>query len=726
MKRSFIRCLFFLCIPVLAYAQEISDKQADSIFDLLNNAFELNNKSEHGKSIELSKKVLSFLEDSDRYNLIGKAYNSLSFSYAELKDKNKAFEYSFKARDYFVKAKDTASIIIIYNDIGVTYEDFDMIDEAYVSYKKALKISEAFQYRESLIYPNLNVASILIHHKKKYQQSLNYLNKATSNAEAVGLDEDNVIYGYIYANYGFTYYKLKRFKESELYFNKAYMLAHENAYLSLIEEIYKDKSRLSKEGGDYKKALDIMDKYMLIHDSINKIENVELAKTIEAKYKVKESEEKLRFVEKEQATQETQLLKSKRNNILLVVLTFLLLIAIYLAIKNNRQLKVARDIAENISRVKSEFYSEISHELRTPLYGVIELSNILLNESTDDKNKEYLESLKFSGNHLLSLINNVLELNKIESGQLSVEEINFSLKTLIANIVDSLEFALRDSNNKIKLKYDNSISNRLVGDSLKLSQVLINLISNAVKFTKNGIVEIEIKQVKLDDNTEEIYFAIKDDGIGIPKDKQKNIFEDFYQERSRNDNSYKGTGLGLSIVKRLLVMMGSDIHIESKLNEGATFYFNLNFGKTSSITLNELDNNQGLDELKGKRFLVVDDNKINQLVTKKLLDQLGLDCDVVDNGFKAISRTKEKTYDCVLMDLNMPEINGYETTQKIRHFDQDITIIALTAATSEEVKRNIIFYDMDGYILKPFYTDNFIKTILEGMNNRGREDKIIA
>jgi len=139
-----------------------------------------------------------------------------------------------------------------------------------------------------------------------------------------------------------------------------------------------------------------------------------------------------------------------------------------------------------------------------------------------------------------------------------------------------------------------------------------------------------------------------------------------------------------------------------------------------------LDNNQGLDELKGKRFLVVDDNKINQLVTKKLLDQLGLDCDVVDNGFKAISRTKEKTYDCVLMDLNMPEINGYETTQKIRHFDQEVTIVALTAATSEEVKRNIVFYDMDGYVLKPFYTGDFIKTIVNSMNRRARIDRGIA
>ena len=711
------------------YGQEITDQQTDSISKELREAYNLSDQGEYGESVKKTKEIISLIEGTENYSLLGTANTVLAYAYSELEDKEKAFKYAFKSKDYYIKSKDTANIISAYSDMGVTYEDFKMYDKAYESYKEAVRLSEEYKDKDTLamIFAHNNVGGILLSYMDKYKQGLEHLKKVELLLKEMNTDDYTSLYSSIYPNIAFAYYKLGQFEASDDYYNKALALADENSFLPIIEGIYKERSNLYRESGEFEKALEMLDEYNVIHDSINAIKNIELAETIEAKYKVKESEDKLNFIEKEKRIQEAQLLKSKRNNSLLIVLSFLLLIAIYLAIKNNRQLKAARDVAENMSRVKSEFYSEISHELRTPLYGVIELSNILLNENTNDKNKEYIESLKFSGNHLLSLINNVLELNKIESEQLAIEEINFNLNTLITNIIDSLEYALRDSNNKIQLKYDKTISNQLVGDSLKLSQILINLISNAVKFTKNGTIVIEIKQVKFDDDKEEVYFAVKDDGIGIPKEKQKNIFEDFYQERSRNDNSYKGTGLGLSIVKRLLIMMGSDINIESKLNVGTTFYFNLLFGsKSDAIGLNKIEDNEGLNKLKGKRFLVVDDNKINQLVTKKLLDQLGLDCDVVDNGFKAISRTKETTYDCILMDLNMPEINGYETTQKIRHFDQDITIIALTAATSEEVKRNIIFYDMDGYILKPFYIDNFIKIILDGMNNRGREDKIIA
>jgi len=385
----------------------------------------------------------------------------------------------------------------------------------------------------------------------------------------------------VYPNIGYAYYKLEKFKESDEYYDKALKLANKEGYLPIMEGIYADRSNLYRGSGKLEKAIEMMDGYNTIHDSINTAKNMELAKTIEAKYRVKESEEKLLFLEKEQAAKEAQLKRSYTYNTLLGLLSFLLLLAGYWIFNRSKKLKVAKDIAENLSRVQSDFYSEISHELRTPLYGVIELSNILLKDSVNDKNREYLESLKFSGNHLLSLVNNVLELNKIESGKLAVEQIEFNLKILITNLIDSLEYALRDSNNEIKLNYDESISNKLIGDSLKLSQLLINLVSNAIKFTKNGIIEIEISKVKSKDGKEEISFAVKDNGMGIPKDKQKNIFEDFYQERSRQDNPYKGTGLGLSIVKRLLSKMGSSIRVESELNKGTAFYFNLTFDELS-------------------------------------------------------------------------------------------------------------------------------------------------
>jgi len=700
----------------LLYAQEISDIDLDSINSGLNYAYGLNHKSRYGKSILAIQNLLPKITNSNNYNLLGSAYNSLSYSYTEIGEKEKAFKYAFLARDYFIKAKDTSKLVLIYSNIGTIYRDFNKIDESNKCFKKALDIDKKYSKITPTVYPNYNIGSNLIRHDVEYAKALSFFQEAIKNAELLNFSKEKSIYGDIYCAMSYAYFKLGDTKKSDYYYNKAHEIANSNKYLYIKKQLYLERANLYKSVGNYKDAYNILQKHNIIKDSINKINNNELTITIAEKYKIKENEKDLKFLKKEQAIQNAQLKKSKFYMTLFGLLIVMLFITIYLIVKKNNQLQIAKDKAENLTKVKSNFYSEISHELRTPLYAVIEISNLLLKENVSPQHKEYIESLKFSGDHLMALINNVLELNRVESGKLKIQQIDFNLKNLVSNIINSLEYALMDSKNSIDFKYDDTIPNSITGDSLKVSQILINLISNAIKFTNNGHIKIEVKKLKQLDNKVNLYFKVSDNGLGISKEKQSQVFENFYQENTTNAKAYKGTGLGLSIVERLLKNLGSKINVSSKLNEGSDFYFELEF------SLNEKDNlpiaayNSQLEFIKGSIFLIVDDNKINQLVTAKVLDHLEIKSKIVSSGAEAIEIIKEENFNCILMDLHMPELDGYETTKLIREFNNTIPIVALTAATKEEVEIKTNMYGMDGYILKPFFTKDFVEAITKAMH----------
>lgn len=712
MKYFFYGLLFLTCTYTPVFAQEgLTLKEEDSLYDVVYNAFELNDKSQYGESINVVENLLKLLKVKKNNYLVAEAYNSLSYSYAELKNKEKAFYYAFKSKDLYLKLQDTTSIIIGYNNIGVTYRDFEMLEESNKAFTEAKEYAKDYKEKYAMAYPNYNLGYNLMEYSKDYPKALQYLKTALKCLNKSNNKSQKRIHGDIWLCLGVVYYKMKDYKSSKIYFNKAIELCKEKGYLKLLEAIYEYKIGFLKEEKKHEEVTKMYEKYVEVKDSIYKIENIALARNIEAKFKVKESEEKLSFIEKEKLIQEQSLEKSNRFNILLGVLSGLLFITLYWGYKKNRALKEARDKAEKLSKVKSDFYSEISHELRTPLYAVIELSGLLLKENVSAKHKEYLESLKFSGNHLMSLINNVLQINKAESGKMKIQLLDFQLKNLVYNIIDSLEYALRNSNNRIHLDYDDTIPITLVGDSLKLSQVFINLISNAIKFTQNGDININIKKEKETEDTINIDFSIADTGQGIAKEKQIKIFEDYYQDETKTENVYNGTGLGLSIVKRILTVMDSSIDIESEVGKGTTLSFNIAFKKSDkSNELTALYTNQ-LERIGKKYILVVDDNKINQLVTKKVLESLEIESKVVDSGERAIEAVKKEKFDCILMDLHMPQLDGYETTKLIREFNTEIPIIALTAATTDEVEMKIKKYDINDYILKPFVTTEFVEVL---------------
>lgn len=324
------------------------------------------------------------------------------------------------------------------------------------------------------------------------------------------------------------------------------------------------------------------------------------------------------------------------------------------------------------------------------------------------------KSLKFSSSYLLSLINNVLQINKIESQGVKLERIPFNVKNLVNEVMNSFSFAASQNKNKVHQEIDPKIPEILLGDSVRLSQVLMNLIGNAIKFTEEGNIWIRLESEGSEDNTHTIKFTIQDDGIGIPKEKQVSVFDKFVQLRPIEKN-YQGTGLGLSIVKRLLLLFDSDITLKSEENNGTEFSFSIVFEESKELLTKDTAVPTKTINTIEKHILIVDDNKINRVVTKRILQSKGFQCDVAEDGMEALELLKDNTYDLILMDINMPRIDGIETTKRIRQTDLLTPIIALTAVEEDQIRDRIYEAGMNDFIIKPYDLAEFHQIILKNL-----------
>jgi signal transduction histidine kinase/CheY-like chemotaxis protein len=392
----------------------------------------------------------------------------------------------------------------------------------------------------------------------------------------------------------------------------------------------------------------------------------------------------------------------------------------------NTALQLAKEKAEKASLAKAQFLSTVTHELRTPLYAVTGLTHLLMEENPKEHQKEHLNSLKFSGEYLLALINNILDLNKLEANKVEVEKTSFHLKKRINDVLVALRKSANDKQNTLRVEYDDTIPESLSSDPLKLSQVLINLIGNSIKFTQNGEVVVRVRKIDQHNNSIKLNFEIQDNGVGISTEKQKTIFETFSQGSLQINRKFGGTGLGLSIVKNLLELMNSKIHLESKLGEGSKFWFDLDIDVSQEIATNTKNKKKKIDHeyLVAKKILVVEDNKINQMITKKILEKNKINCQVADNGTDAIQLVKDTVFDLVLMDIHMPGISGIEATQKIRDFNKDIPIIALTAVTIDENLDEFYRVGFNEIIPKPFKPEDFFEKIFNTLKLVEKEGAI--
>lgn len=710
-----------LVIHFFAVAQETNTIVEDSMYNEVERAYGLFEQFDYGAAIKISDKVIDYATKTNNSHLKAKAYNVLGNTYYNTGNDSLCFDYLFKSRDYFLKSKDTGNAIKVTSDIGVTYREFDSIATSTLYFKEAIDLGRSSQNTDEIIYPLYNYGRYLYTYEQDCTNALVYFKEAYDLSQSSSLVEGRSIVGYLYMKMSDCYYEIGDESNYKFYYNESIAYAKKYNFYGILATLYRSQSDRYYASNKSEEAFLALREYTQVADTIYTFRELEIAKEVEANFRIKDTKEKLILANREKEKQAIAYKKAQVSIVIFIILIIVLLLGVYAIFKKNKQLKIAKEKAEALSNVKSKFYSEISHELRTPLYAVIELSRLLLKENVNSSHKEYLESLNFSGNHLLSLINNVLQLNKVESGKMTLEFLEFRPKILILDIVESLEYAIRHSNNRIQLAYDVNIPEVLVGDSLKLSQVLINLISNAIKFTNDGLIRITTKLLDEHEDEVTVYFAIKDSGIGISKENQTKIFEEFYQEHDPSEKSFKGSGLGLSIVKTTLEAMESTIDIDSIKGEGSTFSFVLKLSTSTKPMIKEEDLIDLSQDLRQKKILVVDDNKINLLVTKKILDQYYIDAEVVDSGTKAIALLKETRFDCILMDIHMPELDGYETTEKIRESGDQTPIIALTATSTEEVERKISGRHMNGYILKPFITADFIQKIHDAVMQKQEE-----
>lgn len=373
--------------------------------------------------------------------------------------------------------------------------------------------------------------------------------------------------------------------------------------------------------------------------------------------------------------------------------------------------------AEEAAQSKQQFMSTMSHEIRTPLNEVIGITNLLLQGKPREDQMDFIKTLRFSGNHLLTLVNDVLDYNKMESGKIVFEQTRFNLTDFLKDIMRTYSFRSKSKNIAFEIVKENDLPNEVIGDSIRLNQILSNLLSNAIKFTHEGSIFVIIKELEHTPANTVIEFQVKDTGLGIPKDKHEVIFDSFTQASPDTTRHYGGTGLGLSICKKLVELQGGKIDLVSEPGVGSTFKFSLSFGipeKPGIVQTKE--NAEPCAGLEGKRVLVAEDNKINFFVANKFLMGWGVNVTHAENGKIALEILEKEDFDLVIMDLHMPVMDGIEATRIIRQSEnprvRNIPVIALTAAIMSESHDKIEDLSINDYVLKPFKPQDLFDKIL--------------
>ncbi|TND07255.1 MAG: multi-sensor hybrid histidine kinase [Bacteroidetes bacterium] len=367
----------------------------------------------------------------------------------------------------------------------------------------------------------------------------------------------------------------------------------------------------------------------------------------------------------------------------------------------------AKKIAEDSAKTKELFLANMSHEIRTPMNAIMGIVQLMQDSALDSKQREYMRTITFAGESLMRIINDVLDLAKVESGKISIEKIDFNIFQMIDDLSASMSYRAREKNIRMETIIDSSIPSRLCGDPVRLNQVLMNLLSNAIKFTEKGYVKLEVTLIGQKDGAAKIAFEVEDTGIGIPEALHRQIFEAFEQGHNDSSHRYGGTGLGLSIVKRFVGLLDGTIALRSKPGQGACFTVTFTF----PVAAEQVPGSRpeippdALLQLQGKHVLLVEDNTLNQMVAAQFLQQAGLDVTISNNGVEAIEALLANDYDIVLMDIQMPEMNGYDATKYIRNTLSGrkglIPILAMTAHAIRGEEDKCIAAGMNAYISKP-------------------------
>lgn len=385
------------------------------------------------------------------------------------------------------------------------------------------------------------------------------------------------------------------------------------------------------------------------------------------------------------------------------------------ALENERNAAIEK--ADASDHIKELFLTNISHEIRTPMNGIIGMYNVLKQTELSEEQREFLDIINISGQNLLSIIDDIIDLSKIESGQLKFKINDFSLESEIDRVIKLASVKARGKGIRLHKIIDESVSSYLKGDATRLRQIITNLVNNAIKYTKEGSVTIKAKSITGNNKQETIYVSVTDTGIGISQEGISSLFKAFSQLDTTITRSYGGTGLGLAIAKNLSNLMGGDIGVESKEGKGSTFWFTAKFEKGSPIYKDKTEVIPVEEKKEDLNILLVEDNLLNQKFAVATLRREGHTVDIAENGKVAVEKYKNNDYDLILMDIQMPVMDGIEASQEIRKYEklnnitEPIKIIAITAYVMEKDRSMCLNAGMDEYLAKPFKPQELIDLI---------------
>ena len=696
------------------------------IDDLFRVSNEFYNKQDYVKSLKTNIQILELAKELQDPSYLRKVYRFLAYDYLVLSDTIMAKQNFKEAENYAALSESDASIAESFMDLGNFYS-IATKDHSKVMWYLNKAISNFIKIKDTVglqkAYFNVILAS---YDAEKIETIAPYLNEL--NRSDYRLHQDISMRSAIDTHAAEFFITKKDYVKVDSLIQNVLVIADKND-LPVDKEYALDVwSKSLYKRGEYQKAYDQRLLFEELSEKNRKTFEDEESAEASSKFQVEEYKRMNKEISLENKLQEERVSNQKLlNNILIVlgIVGLLMFLGLLLAFRKRKQLVEklkernrkyleAKYKSEHLAKSKSNFFSTVSHELRTPLYGVIGLSSILLEDKSLKSHEKDLKSLKFSADYLLALINDVLLINKLDSKNADNDRSNFNLQELVQNVLNSFEYIRLQNNNLVEVHISDEIPKSLNGNAVRLSQILMNLLGNAFKFTENGVITVDVRFISNIDGTVTLRFSIKDTGIGIAKEKQKGIFNEFEQIESI-DYSYQGTGLGLPIVKKLLTLSNSKIHLESELGKGALFSFELFYEEAPQEDSEILETSLDTTVLKGKHILIVEDNRINQIVTQKILEKKGIICSLVENGDLAIEAVRVNNFDLVLMDLNMPVKGGIAATKEIRLFNREIPIIALTAVEVEEVRNEIAIAGMNDIIVKPYDAMKFTRIIIKNL-----------
>jgi signal transduction histidine kinase/CheY-like chemotaxis protein len=704
-------------------------------------------KGDYVKAIDYAFKALRLYESSGNKKGVADCLNLLGVvSYS--KDYRVELKYFLRALKLYEEVGDWTNVAKIYGNIGDTYKEYGKYNDALKYLFKGVEISKTLK-EEFMLGFCFSIIGEVYGKQGKYPEAIEYSRKSLEIFQRVN---DKAFMIYSLECLGGVYHQMNRHPEALAYYHQALDSARKFGFQEEMKISYQGLSKVYAAINNYPKAYYYQNLFVTTKDLLLNEESARKSAQLEAGYELDKKQAEITLLQKDRQLKAKEA-ERKQMWIYFMLACFVFVLAlVFLMLRSiretkqanrllsqqkreiesqkesinqqnevlevkNRELVIEKEKAESATKAKAEFLSTMSHEIRTPMNAVIGISHLLMDGIHSPEQAQYLNILKFSSENLLALINDILDYSKIEAGKIEIEKVAFDLGNLVKSIRHAHEIKAVDKGIVLQTDIDERLPQLVIGDPVRIGQVLNNLVGNAVKFTHQGSVHVDVQLLDEQFDQITVRFIIRDTGIGIPADRITDIFESFTQASADTTRTYGGTGLGLSITKKLLCLMDSEIHVESELGKGTCFRFDLrlHIDKESANWGNQKKKKAETRKLNGIKVLLVDDNEVNRFIASSFLKRLDAETHTAENGQEALDMVQRQWYDVVLMDLHMPVMDGYEAAAAIRQLEcercRQIPIFALTADAMSDIKDRAFEAGMNDYVSKPFHPTELYQKI---------------